>query len=264
MSENNIENNSAEDNNIENNDIKNSETENNAEEAKDVDSIAPNQTKIIKKKGDFNILKELWEWFYTIALALIIAFTIKMFIADIVAVDGSSMYPTLVDGDRLFVRKLGYTPKQGDIVILDSNYQRRCDYYRRYEIEHGVKLNNFKKFFMYLSYKEADSRNPVFKRKYFVKRVIGMPGDVVDIKDGKVYVNGKVLDEPYYDGITDKTDSRTQFPFTVSEKCVFVLGDNRAASKDSRTVELGEVPYSAIAGKAVLRIWPLTSIRILK
>ncbi len=248
----------------ENNNTENSNIENNTEEVQNAEDITPSTVKIVKKKGEFNILKELWEWFYTIALALIIAFTIKMFIADIVAVDGSSMYPTLVDGDRLFVRKIGYTPKQGDIIILDSNYQRRCDYYARYEIEHGVELSNFKKFFMYLGYKEADPKNPVFKRKYYVKRVIGMPGDVVDIKDGKVYVNGKLLDEPYYDGITPITDSRTPFPFTVSEDCVFVLGDNRTASKDSRSAELGEVPYSAIAGKAVFRLWPLTSIRILK
>ena len=258
MSENNIENNDAADNSMEN-----STSENNPIESINENSIAPKPVKIVKKKGEFSILKEVWEWFYTIALALIIAFAIKMFVIDIVAVDGSSMYPTLVDGDRLLIRKIGYTPKQGDIIILDSNYQNRCNYYRQYEIEHGVKLNNFKKFFMYLGYKEEDPKNPKFKRKYFVKRVIGMPGDVIDIKDGKVYVNDKVLDEPYYDGITQKTDPRTQFPFTVSEKCVFVLGDNRGGSKDSRTVELGEVPYGAIAGKAVFRLWPLTSISIL-
>ena len=117
---------------------------------------------------------------------------------------------------------------------------------------------------MYLNYSEPNPKDPKFKRKFYVKRVIGMPGDVIDIKDGKVYVNGEVLDEPYYEGITGRTDPMAEFPFTVSEKCVYVLGDNRGGSKDSRSTELGEVPFGAVAGKAVVRLWPITAIGILK
>ena len=242
------------------NNIQNSNLENNSGS----DAAAAATVKVVKTKGEFNILKEVWEWFYTIFLALVIAMVIKMFIVDIVAVDGSSMFPTLVNGDRLFITKIGYSPKQGDILILDSNYKNRSEFYENYETENGVTLNNFKKFFMYLSYSEPNPKDPKFKRKYYVKRVIGMPGDVIDIKDGKVYVNDEVLDEPYYEGITNKTDPRAEFPFTVSEKCVFVLGDNRGGSKDSRSTELGEVPFGAVAGKAVVRLWPLSAIGGLK
>ena len=208
--------------------------------------------------GDFNIIKEVWEWFYTIFLALVIAFGIKMFIVDIVRVDGPSMFPTLVNNDRLFVTKIGYKPSQGDIIILDSAYKNRHAYYERYEEENGVSLSTFSKFFMYL-------RVPgELKRKYYIKRIIGMPGDVVDIKDGNVIVNGEILDEPYYDGVTGITDPAAEFPFTVSENCVYVMGDNRPNSKDSRATSLGEVPFDAIGGHAVFRLWPMTSLGILK
>ena len=69
------------------------------------------------------ILKEVWEWTYTIVIAVAIAFLIKAFLFDIVKVDGLSMHPTLDHGDRLIVTKLGYSPKQGDIIILDANYK---------------------------------------------------------------------------------------------------------------------------------------------
>ena len=72
------------------------------------------------KKEEFSLSREIFEWFYTIVIALLIAFVIKGFIFDIVEVDGPSMFPTLVDNDRLIVTKIGYKPKQGDIVILDS------------------------------------------------------------------------------------------------------------------------------------------------
>ena len=75
---------------------------------------------IVKETQDtFNLGREVWEWVYTIAIALVIAFVIKGFIFDIVRVDGPSMYPTLVNNDRLIITKLGYKPKQGDIIILD-------------------------------------------------------------------------------------------------------------------------------------------------
>ena len=214
---------------------------------------------VVKETGsDFNILKEVWEWFYTIFLALIIAFGIKMFIVDIVRVDGPSMYPTLVNNDRLFVTKIGYNAKKGDIIILDSAYKNRMEYYEQYEDANADELNTFKRFIMYLKLPQE------YKRKYYIKRIIGMPGDVVDIKDGNVIVNGEILDEPYYDGTTGITDLNTEYPFTVSEDCVFVMGDNRPNSKDSRSTSLGEVPLKAIGGHAIYRLWPVASFGGLK
>lgn len=206
----------------------------------------------------FNLWHEVWEWFYTIVIAVAIAVAVKAFVFDIVRVDGPSMYPTLVNNDRLLVTKLGYKPNRGDIIILDSAYKKRMEYYDEYEEENDTELNPLTKLGLYA---KMDSS---LKRRYYVKRIVGMPGDTVDIKNGEVLVNGEVLDEPYYDGVTGITDYSTEYPFTVSDGCVFVMGDNRPNSKDSRSSDLGEVPIKAIAGKSQIRLWPFNSISFTK
>ena len=213
---------------------------------------------VTEKKREFNIVKEVWEWFYTIALALIIAFTIKFYIVDIVRVDGPSMFPTLINNDRLVVTKIGYKPAKSDIIILDSAYKNRMAYYAEYEEINDTKLNFFTRLSLYFKLPSD------LKRKYYIKRIIAMEGDIVDLQDGNVLINGEVLNEPYYNGITGITDVKTEYPFTVSEGCIFVMGDNRPNSKDSRSTSLGEVPVKAVGGKAVMRLWPLTSIGTLK
>ena len=200
-------------------------------------------------KSTFNLKKEVFEWFYTIVIALLIAFIIKGFLFDLVVVDGPSMYPTLVHGDRLVITKLNYEPEQQDIIVLDSTYKNRTDYY-----DEIGDLNMAEKAIEYFKLPKN------LKRKYYVKRIIGMPGQVVDIVNGKVTVDGEILDEPYYEGETFTYDSNVKFPFTVSEDCVFVMGDNRPQSKDSRSSELGEVPIDAILGKCSVRIWPPKSV----
>ena len=201
------------------------------------------------------ILKEVWEWIYTIAIALAIAMVIKTFLFDIVKVDGSSMFPTLEHQDRLIITKLGYTPKAEDIVILDSTYEDRSDYYDSLAKEKGKEeLNSFEKFTKYFSLPEQ------YKHRYYVKRVIATPGQTIDIKDGNVYVDGKLLDEEYYDGETYSTSPLAEYPITVEENCVFVMGDNRGNSRDSRDPSLGQVPYEAVIGKSQFRIFPFNKI----
>ncbi len=200
-------------------------------------------------KNTFNLKKEVFEWFYTIVIALLIAFIIKGFLFDLVVVDGPSMFPTLVNGDRLIVTKLNYEPKQQDIIVLDSAYKNRNAYY-----DSMGELNMAQKAIEYFRLPKN------LKRKYYVKRIIAMPGQTVDIIDGKVHVDGKPLDEPYYTGDTYSYDSKVAFPFTVSDDCVFVMGDNRPQSKDSRSSELGEVPLKAILGKCQIRIFPFSGI----
>ena len=100
------------------------------------------------------------------------------------------------------------------------------------------------------------------KKKYYVKRIIAMPGQTLDLVDGKVYIDGKQLNEPYYEGITASIDPAVEYPITVEEDKVFVMGDNRTRSKDSRSSELGQVPYEAILGKSQVRIWPISSFGI--
>ena len=208
-----------------------------------------------KKSQKNSIGREIFEWVYTIVIAVVIAFAIKAFLFDIVKVDGSSMHPTLVDKERLIVTKLGYEPDAGDIVILDSTYKNREAYYDKLAEEEGKdELSAFSKF------KESFSLAPSLKKRYYVKRIIALPGQTVDIKDGKVYIDGAVLDEPYYSGITSVMDSSVKYPVTVEDDMVFVMGDNRPHSKDSRSSDLGQVPFDAVIGKAKLRIWPLNKL----
>lgn len=205
-------------------------------------------------KQSFNLAKEVFEWFYTIVIAIVIAFAIKTFLFDFVVVDGPSMHPTLVHGDRLLITKLNYHPESQDIIVLDSAYKNRTAYYNEIDCTNPVG-----KFIEYFSLPKG------LKHKYYVKRVIGMPGQVVDIIDNKVYVDGSPLDEDnYYTGDTYEYDSNVSFPFTVSEGHVFVMGDNRPQSKDSRSSDLGEVPMDAILGKCVFRLFPFNSIGTLK
>ncbi len=209
----------------------------------------------VKPSKAKSIGREIFEWAYSIIVAIIIAFLIKGFLFDIVRVDGPSMSPTLIHNDRLIITKLLYEPEAGDIVILDSNYTDREEYYQTMAESQGKeKLGAFGEFKEYFSLPQS------LKKVYYVKRVIATEGQTVDLIDGEVYVDGKKLDEPYYKGETYSTDSTTIYPFTVSEGCVFVMGDNRGNSLDSRSSALGEVDEDAILGKSQIRIWPLSSI----
>lgn len=215
-----------------------------------------NNEQILNEKTakPFNLAKEIWEWFYTIVIALLVVLLIKGFIFDIVRVDGPSMTPTLIHNDRLIVTKLGYKPEAGDIIILDSSFDDRQEYYENYEFQTDKELNFFSKIILYTKLPKD------LQRKYYVKRIIGMPGDTIDIKDGSVFVNGERLDEPYTNNATKITDLSVTYPVTVEEGHVFVMGDNRGNSTDSRSSSLGQVDFDAIAGKAQLRIWPFSAI----
>lgn len=211
-----------------------------------------------KKKS---LAREIFEWVYSIAIAVAVAMLIKGFIFDIVLVDGSSMVPTLHDNERLIVTKLGYKPKAGDIIILDCNYDNREAEFDRIAEEEGKdELSGIDKFFKTLSFKDE-----TLKKKYYVKRIIATEGQTVDIHDGKVYVDGKELSEPYIQGITTPHDSpadTTSLHEVVEENHVFVLGDNRQHSSDSRTI--GQIDEDAILGKAQLRVFPFNKISKVK
>lgn len=227
-----------------------------------------NEKKDTKKKKSWK--REVWEWVYTLAIAIAVAFLIKGFVFDVVRVDGHSMEMTLSHNDRLIVTKLGYKPEQGDIIILDSTYEKREAYFDILASEKGKEhLNGFEKFFA-----ERKDMPSELKTRYYVKRVIALPGQTVDLVDGYVYVDGEKLDEPYAyvdspsggkthnDARTYSIDASVEYPITVEDNCVFVMGDHRNASKDSRSSELGQVPYEAILGKSQLRIWPLNAMSV--
>lgn len=207
-----------------------------------------------KKKS---IGREIFEWIYSIIIAIVIALVIKGVFFDVVKVDGLSMYPTLDDGDRLIVTKLGYEPEQGDIVILDSTYHKREEYYDRYAQSKGKEeLSGFEKFIKSFNLPQD------VKKTYYVKRVIATEGQIVDIKGGKVYVDGAELNEPYYQGETYAIDETVEFPVTVNEDCIFVMGDNRAHSLDSRSSRLGQVDEEAVLGKSQIRFFPFNAFGV--
>ena len=144
------------------------------------------------------------------------------------------MLETLQDKDRVILSNLFYTPEKGDIVVISRTNQHLAD---------------------------GESLEPL------IKRVIALEGDTVDLRDGKVYVNDEKIDEPYleeYQVTEPRGYSGIAFPAEVPEGCVFVLGDNRAVSKDSRSADVGMVDSHYILGKAVVRVWPLSSFEVIR
>ncbi|WP_094606946.1 Signal peptidase I S [Sporomusa silvacetica DSM 10669] len=182
------------------------------------------------------ILKEIADWTYSLAIALAMAIVINAFVFQPTRVVGSSMEPNLHNNDYVFVSKLSHTfvgtPDYGDIVIIDSRVFR----------ERGVKDDLADPVSTYLSVvklAEVDTH-------IWIKRIVGKPGDTIEIKDGQVYRNGSVLDEPY---IKETMRAAAPKKVTVPSNQVYVLGDNRNNSSDSRYI--GPVPVSHVLGKVV-------------
>lgn len=202
-------------------------------------------------KKAFDLKKEIFEWTFAIIAALLITFLIKGFLFDIVKVDGHSMDPTLAHGQHLILNKIGYTPKRGDIVVVDVKYKTRAAVCETLN-------SDFDKFRLKHGYITQKKHNLTPLR--YIKRVIGVEGDKIFIdNNGNVYVNDELIEENYIQGTTTQL-SMLNNPYTVEEGHVFVMGDNREHSDDSRDIRVGTIPYEAVLGKATFRIWPLNQI----
>lgn len=175
------------------------------------------QEKTEKKK---NNLRETVEYAESLAVVFVVMLLIFTFIARPATVDGESMMPTLQNGERLVISNLFYEPTAGDIVVLCGEADR----------EEGKNL---------------------------IKRIIATEGQTIDIdfEAGEVYVDGQKLDEPY---ILEPTylDEGTEFPLTVPEGEIFVMGDNRNGSRDSRSLTVGTVKEEYIVGRVLFRFFP--------
>lgn len=180
-----------------------------------------------KKKEKFSLSSELFGWIEAFVYGLSLVVIINTFVICTSNVLGTSMVPTLNDGDRLLVSRMFYSEPQKEDVIV------------------------------FFSYGYWD--------KLLVKRVIATEGDIVDIdvRTGNVLVNGEVLDEPY---INEKIQfvEDVPMPYTVPKDSVFAMGDNRNHSTDSRSNTVGPVRKENILGKAIFKILPLKNIGVVK
>ncbi|RLQ95763.1 signal peptidase I [Falsibacillus albus] len=172
---------------------------------------------------------EAWEWVKTFIIVLAAVFLIRYFLFAPIVVDGLSMMPTLHNGDRMIVNKVG-KPNRFDIVVFHAP-------------EH----------------------------KDYIKRVIGLPGDKVEYKDDTLYINGKAYKEPYLDKYKRQVDDGPLTEdFTLKDYIgqdrvpkgeIFVMGDNRRYSKDSR--HIGTIPLSKVIGDTHVIYWPMKDMKLL-
>lgn len=201
--------------------------------------------------------KDIIEWIVCILIAFVLALLIRYFIGTPTIVQQPSMYPTLQQNQRLILnrwcRTIKEMPERGDIITFQapskisytpSEYDSN-NVIAKYEND---PTNWFSKFVFYFLEINKES---------YIKRVIGLPGDHVQIMDGKVYINGEEFDEPYLqENVTTNinTENEQFYDLVVPENCVFVMGDNRDHSTDSRS--FGCIPLEKIEGKVWIRFWP--------
>lgn len=180
--------------------------------------------RLLSPEAKANATGVVLEYAKALLQAGILAAIIIVFIAQSHLVDGASMENTLHNRERLMVDKISYRfiePKRGEIIVF---------------------------------------RYPKDTRARFVKRIIGIPGDTVEIRDRVVYVNDVAVDEPYI-----KAPTYYNFaPIEVQPGHVFVMGDNRNNSLDSRFADVGQVPYNLIIGRALFSYWPVKAMKVFR
>lgn len=172
------------------------------------------------------IIKELAGWLLYIVLIIALTWIVVTFVGQRTEVRGSSMETTLSDKDQLIVDKMTYRfrdPKRYDIVVFPYQYQDNT---------------------------------------YYIKRIIGLPGETVQILSGMVYIDGMRLDEHYGNEIMENPGIAEE-PLTLGEDEYFVLGDNRNNSSDSRASDVGLIHRKDLIGRAWIRVWPLSQIGVI-
>ena len=198
-------------------------------------------------------LKNILEWAYCIIIAIVLALLFRYYIGTPTVVQQPSMYNTLEEGQRLILNRWTRTVKgtynRGDIITFEAPSKSILSAFEA-DMDNPVASYDYepKGIFAKFSYYVLE-----FSKTSYIKRVIGIEGDHIKIENGKVYLNGEELEEPYLrDGIT--TESSLFTDITVPEGYVFVMGDNRPHSTDSRS--FGCIPVEKIESKVWIRFWP--------
>lgn len=169
------------------------------------------------------VRRELREWIKALAVAVLLAWVLRSVLIQPYRVEGSSMESSLHDSERLFINRLVYRlhpPRRGEVVVVDLANE-------------GITI---------------------------IKRIVGLAGETIEIKDGSVFIDGERLEEPYLTQATLNSYGPVQIP----AEHYFVMGDNRQNSRDSRNISVGFVAHSQIKGEAFLVYWPLASVRLIK
>lgn len=179
------------------------------------------------EKAEKNTAKEILSMVVYIAFVLLLTFLVVRYVGQRTQVEGDSMQNTLYNKDQLIVDKISYRfrdPERFDIIVFPFQYKENT---------------------------------------YYIKRIIGLPGETVQILDGDIYINGEVLEEDYGKE-TMVVSGRAVNEIQLGEDEYFVLGDNRNHSEDSRFEEVGNIKRSDIIGRAFIRIWPFSRFGLLK
>ena len=200
--------------------------------------------------------KEILEWVYCIIIAVVLALLVRYFVGTPTIVKQPSMYPTLKENQRLWLnrwdRTLKKMPQRGDIITFEAPSEMYLtesqieanDVIAKYEYEPKSVVGKFVYYVLEIS------------KTSYIKRVIALPGEHVEIKDGKVYINGEEFKEDYLQpGVVTDLSKGELSDFVVPENCVFAMGDNRSQSIDCRA--FGCIPLEKIESKVFIRFWPL-------
>lgn len=180
------------------------------------------------EERESSILRELGGWILYILIIIGLTYLIITFVGQRTRVSGSSMETTLHNGDNLIVDKLSYRfrdPKRYDIIVFPYKYEENT---------------------------------------YYIKRIIGMPGETLQIKDGYVYIDGERLTSDIYGNERIKDPQTAESPITLGEDEYFVMGDNRNHSMDSRDPSVGVLKRSNLIGRAWVRIYPFDNVGVIR
>jgi signal peptidase I len=194
-----------------------------------------------ERRGPLAFLRELP---VLIILAFALAIVLKTFVVQAFYIPSASMEPTLLPGDRVLVNKVLYHPHRGDIIVFEDPHPGP-------EPDRGVIGGIVHWLSQGLGFSQPANED-------FIKRIVGLPGETLEIHDHEVMIDGRALPEPYLTASARRSMSNFG-PVHVPRDAVFVMGDNRGDSDDSRG-GLGFIPIARIVGRAFVRIWPATRL----